>query len=179
MKIFKYLKNVWIVFLDWSRTLIISAMLYNRPCAFLFNMAPTNIGEPFLSVAPLGSWLTELSSIHKLWRWFIIIVASSARPAGRWAISVHDLRCRIVWHEVVQWVLTLKVPCQEEGLHQVFQEMAGWGRQEGDREGLCQDEEVLQGHPCHCSYSGTCLSVWFFCAVNCRYLLVCVVFFVL
>ena len=50
--------------------------------------------------------------------------------------------------------LVLKVPLQEEGFHQGLQEVAGRAGQEGDREGLRQDEEVLPRYPRHCPHSG-------------------------
>ena len=40
-----------------------------------------------------------------------------------------------------------QVSLEEEGVHEVREEVAGRGGQEGDREGLRSDEEVLQGHP--------------------------------
>lgn len=177
MKIFKYLKNVWIVYLDWSRTLIISAMLYKRPCAFLFNMAPTNVGEPFLSVAPLGSWLTELSSIHKLWWWFIIIVASSARPAGWWAICTRPpLSHRVTWGGTVG--------LNSEGTVPRRRPTPSIPRNGRMRTARRRSRGTLPRWRSTARSSVSLLilrylSVWFFCAVNCRYLLVCVVFFVL
>jgi len=42
-----------------------------------------------------------------------------------------------------------QVSVQEEGVHQVLPEVEGRIRQEGDREGLGPDEEVLPGYPHH------------------------------
>lgn len=51
-------------------------------------------------------------------------------------------------------ILVLKVPFQEKGVYQGFQEMAGGRRLETDREGLRQDQEVLQDRPCHLPHPG-------------------------
>lgn len=47
-----------------------------------------------------------------------------------------------------------QVQVQEEGFHQVLQEMAGWGGQEAAGEGFCCHEEILPGHPHHCPHTG-------------------------
>ena len=52
-------------------------------------------------------------------------------------------------------LLFSQVSLEEEGVHEVRQEVAGRHGQEGDRERPRQDEEVLQGHPDRLLLAGT------------------------
>lgn len=59
------------------------------------------------------------------------------------------------WHRVcLPHFLILQVQEQEEGLHQVQQEVAGWDGEEAAGQGFLSDEEILFSNQGYCSLSG-------------------------
>lgn len=128
-------------------------------------------------ICPLISWGSSLGFFMELWWTF-------APPCLPWLRSLHhlvapmshsglrscrksmmrpDLSSPILSRPLSSFLLScvcvcvgvsVQVPLQEEGFHQVFQEVGRWDGQEGNREGPKRHEEILHRHPRHCSHPG-------------------------
>ena len=82
-------------------------------------------------------------------------ISLSHRPYATSSVIWPPLIHSGVWWDLITHVSTqMKVQIQEEGFQQICQEMAGWDRQEGDWQGYCQNEEVLQSYQSYCPHPG-------------------------